>query len=133
MSYIPIFARQRNVYAGLTCCEWAFTKNECSFSGGDTQTLLVVKIYFNFMHPRAVGMQKLWALTFAPITSHLVKLSLPNILYASPHVIVFVSSPEQTRKRAFALVSQAYSSITGDDFAAFVGMPVNEAVDGMTI
>ena len=38
---------------------------------------------------------------------------------------------EQTRKRAFILVAQAYSSITGDDFAAFVGMPVNEAVDGM--
>ena len=37
---------------------------------------------------------------------------------------------EQTRKRAFLLVAQAYSSITGDDFAAFVGMPVSEAVEG---
>ena len=54
------------------------------------------------------------------------------ISYASTH-IVFVILVEQTRKRAFTLVSQAYSSITGDDFAAFVGMPVNEAVDGMTI
>ena len=62
-----------------------------------------------------------------------MKLSIPYILYAGSHVIVFVSSVEQTRKRAFALVSQAYSSITGDDFAAFVGMPVNEAVDGMPI
>ena len=41
-----------------------------------------------------------------------------------------ITPTEQTRKRAFILVAQAYSSITGDDFAAFVGMPVNEAVDG---
>ena len=38
---------------------------------------------------------------------------------------------EQTRKRPFILVAQTYSSITGDNFAAFIGMPVNETVDGM--
>ncbi|ELW63565.1 COP9 signalosome complex subunit 8 [Tupaia chinensis] len=35
---------------------------------------------------------------------------------------------EATRRRAFALVSQAYTSIVADDFAAFVGLPVEEAV-----
>ena len=40
---------------------------------------------------------------------------------------------EQTRKRAFTLIAQAYSSISGDDFAKLVGLPVNEAVDGTAI
>ncbi|EPY86121.1 hypothetical protein CB1_000327032 [Camelus ferus] len=35
---------------------------------------------------------------------------------------------DATRRRAFALVSQAYTSIVADDFAAFVGLPVEEAV-----
>ncbi|KAF3824015.1 hypothetical protein GH733_008300 [Mirounga leonina] len=35
---------------------------------------------------------------------------------------------DATRRRAFALVSQAYTSIIADDFAAFVGLPVEEAV-----
>ena len=34
-------------------------------------------------------------------------------------------------RRAFALVSQAYTSIMADDFAAFVGLPVEEAVKGI--
>ncbi|NWS17614.1 CSN8 protein, partial [Pachyramphus minor] len=38
---------------------------------------------------------------------------------------------DATRKRAFALVSQAYTSIVADDFAAFVGLPVEEAVKGV--
>nr|KAF6449930.1 COP9 signalosome subunit 8 [Molossus molossus] len=38
---------------------------------------------------------------------------------------------EATRRRAFALVSQAYTSIVADDFAAFVGLPVEEAVKGV--
>uniref|UniRef100_UPI002955CCA1 COP9 signalosome complex subunit 8 n=1 Tax=Panthera onca TaxID=9690 RepID=UPI002955CCA1 len=38
---------------------------------------------------------------------------------------------DATRRRAFALVSQAYTSIIADDFAAFVGLPVEEAVKGM--
>lgn len=41
------------------------------------------------------------------------------------------SHTEATRRRAFALVSQAYTSIIADDFAAFVGLPVEEAVKGM--
>ncbi|MGH0123969.1 UNVERIFIED_CONTAM: hypothetical protein FKN15_009481 [Acipenser sinensis] len=35
---------------------------------------------------------------------------------------------EATRRRAFGLVAQAYTSITADDFAAFVGYSVEEAV-----
>lgn len=38
---------------------------------------------------------------------------------------------DATRRRAFALVSQAYTSIVADDFAAFVGLPVEEAVKGI--
>lgn len=41
------------------------------------------------------------------------------------------SHTEATRRRAFTLVSQAYTSIIADDFAAFVGLPVEEAVKGM--
>uniref|UniRef100_A0A9L0K0J7 COP9 signalosome complex subunit 8 n=1 Tax=Equus asinus TaxID=9793 RepID=A0A9L0K0J7_EQUAS len=38
---------------------------------------------------------------------------------------------DATRRRAFTLVSQAYTSIIADDFAAFVGLPVEEAVKGI--
>nr|XP_058132868.1 COP9 signalosome complex subunit 8-like [Dasypus novemcinctus] len=38
---------------------------------------------------------------------------------------------DATRRRAFTLVSQAYTFIIADDFAAFVGLPVEEAVKGI--
>ncbi|XP_060040110.1 COP9 signalosome complex subunit 8 [Erinaceus europaeus] len=38
---------------------------------------------------------------------------------------------DATRRRALALVSQAYTSILADDFAAFVGLPVEDAVKGV--
>uniref|UniRef100_A0A670HUE7 COP9 signalosome complex subunit 8 n=1 Tax=Podarcis muralis TaxID=64176 RepID=A0A670HUE7_PODMU len=38
---------------------------------------------------------------------------------------------DATRRRAFGLVSQAYTSISADDFAAFVGLPIEEAVKGV--
>ncbi|KAM4606908.1 COP9 signalosome complex subunit 8 [Discoglossus pictus] len=38
---------------------------------------------------------------------------------------------DATRRRALSLVSQAYTSISADDFAAFVGLPVEEAVKGV--
>ena len=41
--------------------------------------------------------------------------------------LCFVS--ESTRKRAVNLVAQAYSSISGDDLAAFMGMATKEAVE----
>lgn len=37
---------------------------------------------------------------------------------------------ESTRQRAYGLVAQAYTSITAEDFAAFVGYSVEEAVKG---
>lgn len=37
---------------------------------------------------------------------------------------------DATRNRAFELVVRAYSCIGVDDFAAFMGMKVSEAVDG---
>ncbi|XP_061698105.1 COP9 signalosome complex subunit 8 [Syngnathoides biaculeatus] len=38
---------------------------------------------------------------------------------------------ESTRQRAYRLVAQAYTSITAEDFAAFVGYSVEEAVKGV--
>ena len=40
---------------------------------------------------------------------------------------------EATRERAFNLVGQAFSSINADDFAAYVGLPVNEAIQGTVL
>lgn len=45
----------------------------------------------------------------------------------SAYIYLFLDA---TRRRAFGLVSQAYTSIVADDFAAFVGLPVEEAVKG---
>uniref|UniRef100_A0A3Q3XAM3 COP9 signalosome complex subunit 8 n=1 Tax=Mola mola TaxID=94237 RepID=A0A3Q3XAM3_MOLML len=38
---------------------------------------------------------------------------------------------ESTRQRAYSLVAQAYTSIAAEDFAAFVGYSVEEAVKGV--
>uniref|UniRef100_A0A674P2V3 COP9 signalosome complex subunit 8 n=2 Tax=Takifugu rubripes TaxID=31033 RepID=A0A674P2V3_TAKRU len=38
---------------------------------------------------------------------------------------------ESTRQRAYSLVAQAYTSISAEDFAAFVGYSVEEAVKGV--
>ncbi|RXN29075.1 COP9 signalosome complex subunit 8 [Labeo rohita] len=38
---------------------------------------------------------------------------------------------ESTRRRAYGLVAQAYTSISAEDFAAFVGYSVEEAVKGV--
>lgn len=40
---------------------------------------------------------------------------------------------ESTRQRAYSLVAQAYTSITAEDFAAFVGYSVEEAVKGTKV
>ena len=44
--------------------------------------------------------------------------------------VVHASFTESTRQRAYSLVAQAYTSITAEDFAAFVGYSVEEAVKG---
>ncbi|KAI9527648.1 COP9 signalosome complex subunit 8 [Dissostichus eleginoides] len=38
---------------------------------------------------------------------------------------------KSTRQRAYSLVAQAYTSLAADDFAAFVGYSVEEAVKGV--
>ncbi|XP_073409380.1 COP9 signalosome complex subunit 8-like, partial [Dendrobates tinctorius] len=38
---------------------------------------------------------------------------------------------DATRRRAFGLVAQAYTSISADDLAAFVGLSVEDAVKGV--
>ncbi|GLD51472.1 COP9 signalosome complex subunit 8 isoform X1 [Lates japonicus] len=45
--------------------------------------------------------------------------------------VVHGSFTESTRQRAYSLVAQAYTSITAEDFAAFVGYTVEEAVKGV--
>ena len=52
---------------------------ETIIGGGSLSAYLLLKI---FLHPQAVGMQKLWAFGLAP-TSHLVKLPLPHIFLES--------------------------------------------------
>lgn len=53
-------------------------------------------------------------------------------VYLSSNVSVFHASfTEGTRQRAYSLVAQAYTSIAAEDFAAFVGYSVEEAVKGM--
>lgn len=54
---------------------------------------------------------------------HTCTLHIPNVFHAS--------STESTRQRAYSLVAQAYTSIAAEDFAAFVGYSVEEAVKGM--
>ncbi|KAM7407885.1 hypothetical protein PAMA_003578 [Pampus argenteus] len=47
------------------------------------------------------------------------------------HLIYKTDAAETTRQRAYTLVAQAYTSIAADDFAAFVGYSVEEAVKGV--
>lgn len=48
--------------------------------------------------------------------------------WSEPYKDVMTAVLDATRRRAFNLVAQAYSSISAEDFAAFIGMPVNDAV-----
>ena len=48
--------------------------------GRDTQILLAVQKIFELYALSGGGDAKNWTLSLAPITSHLVKRSLPNIL-----------------------------------------------------
>ncbi|CDQ96840.1 unnamed protein product [Oncorhynchus mykiss] len=45
-------------------------------------------------------------------------------------VPIFIPT-ETTRRRAYGLVAQAYTSIMAEDFAAFVGYSVEDAVKGV--
>ncbi|XP_027879359.1 COP9 signalosome complex subunit 8 isoform X3 [Xiphophorus couchianus] len=46
-------------------------------------------------------------------------------------LLTMMLSTESSRQRAYSLVAQAYTSITAEDFAAFVGYSVEEAVKGV--
>ncbi|XP_010784366.1 COP9 signalosome complex subunit 8 [Notothenia coriiceps] len=47
------------------------------------------------------------------------------------NVPLLIRPSESTRQRAYSLVAQAYTSLAADDFAAFVGYSVEEAVKGV--
>ncbi|CAH1789790.1 unnamed protein product [Owenia fusiformis] len=70
--------------------------------------------------------QKMWSRDYSAVYEALQK-DWPDYLKA-----VMAALLESTRQRAFTLVSQAYSSINADDFSAFMGMPVAEAVTAAT-
>ncbi|XP_064598229.1 COP9 signalosome complex subunit 8-like [Liolophura sinensis] len=70
----------------------------------------------------AVG-QKIWLRDFPGIYDSLKKD------WSEPIKNIMTALQESTRQRAFMLVSQAYSSISGDDLASFVGLPLKEAID----
>jgi len=72
----------------------------------------------------AVG-QAMWVRDFPAIYEAL------NKEWSEPVKPIMGALQESTRKRALDLVSQAYSSINGDDLAAFLGMPTKEAVDSV--
>ncbi|XP_064801196.1 COP9 signalosome complex subunit 8-like isoform X1 [Oncorhynchus masou masou] len=70
----------------------------------------------------AVG-QRIWQRDFPGIYSAIAAHQWSeNILPAMDAL------QETTRRRAYGLVAQAYTSITAEDFAAFVGYSVEEAV-----
>jgi hypothetical protein len=63
-------------------------------------------------------------------------LTIPRFNKYAQFTIVFIcflSFSEATRRRAFHLVAQAFSSINAEEFAAYLGMPVTEAVKGSSI
>ncbi|KAL4231742.1 COP9 signalosome complex subunit 8 [Mactra antiquata] len=72
-------------------------------------------------HIWAVG-QKMWQRDFPGIYETLKKD------WSESCKDIMAAVLEATRKRAFLLVAQAYSSINADEFALFMGLPVVEAV-----
>lgn len=73
----------------------------------------------------AVG-QKMWVRDFPGVYETLKKDWSEGIKPIMNAVL------EATRERALALVGQAYSSINADEFASFMGMSTNEAVQAAT-
>lgn len=70
--------------------------------------------------------QKIWQRDFPGIYS-----SIAAHQWSENIQPVMEAVRDATRRRAFVLVSQAYTSISADDLAAFVGLPVEEAVKGV--
>ncbi|KAL7866314.1 hypothetical protein SRHO_G00115610 [Serrasalmus rhombeus] len=72
----------------------------------------------------AVG-QRIWQRDFPGIYS-----AIAAYQWSETILPVMESLRESTRRRAYGLVAQAYTSISAEDFASFVGYSVEEAVKG---
>ncbi|XP_055726979.1 COP9 signalosome complex subunit 8 isoform X1 [Salvelinus fontinalis] len=73
----------------------------------------------------AVG-QRIWQRDFPGIYS-----AIAAHQWSENILPVMEALRETTRRRAYGLVAQAYTSIMAEDFAAFVGYSVEEAVKGV--
>uniref|UniRef100_A0A3B5B2I7 COP9 signalosome complex subunit 8 n=1 Tax=Stegastes partitus TaxID=144197 RepID=A0A3B5B2I7_9TELE len=73
----------------------------------------------------AVG-QRIWQRDFPGIYT-----AIAAFQWSENILPVMEALRESTRQRAYGLVAQAYTSITAEDFAAFVGYSVEEAVKGV--
>ncbi|XP_029314703.1 COP9 signalosome complex subunit 8 [Cottoperca gobio] len=73
----------------------------------------------------AVG-QRIWQRDFPGIYT-----TIAAFQWSENILPVMEALRESTRQRAYSLVAQAYTSIAADDFAAFVGYSVEEAVKGV--
>ncbi|CAM9934965.1 unnamed protein product, partial [Lampetra planeri] len=69
--------------------------------------------------------QRMWQRDFPGVYSSIGAQTWSEALQPILHAL-----REETRKRAFSLVAQAYTSISADDLAAFVGLAVPDAVKG---
>ncbi|XP_061548326.1 COP9 signalosome complex subunit 8 [Phycodurus eques] len=70
--------------------------------------------------------QHIWQRDFPGIYS-----SIAAYQWSETILTVMEALQESTRQRAYRLVAQAYTSINAEDFAAFVGYSVEEAVKGV--
>ncbi|KAM4698221.1 COP9 signalosome complex subunit 8 [Rhinophrynus dorsalis] len=70
--------------------------------------------------------QKMWQRDFPGIYASISAHQWPENIQP-----IMEAVKDATRRRAFGLVSQAYTSISADDFAAFVGLPVEDAIKGV--
>uniref|UniRef100_A0A8C2AEI4 COP9 signalosome complex subunit 8 n=1 Tax=Cyprinus carpio TaxID=7962 RepID=A0A8C2AEI4_CYPCA len=73
----------------------------------------------------AVG-QRIWQRDFPGIYA-----TIAAYQWSESILPVMEALRESTRRRAYGLVAQAYTSISAEDFAAFVGYSVEEAVKGV--
>ncbi|KAG8432572.1 hypothetical protein GDO86_016999, partial [Hymenochirus boettgeri] len=70
--------------------------------------------------------QKIWQRDFPGIYK-----SISSYQWSESIQPIIEAVRDATRRRAVGLVSQAYTSISVDDLAAFVGLPVEDAVKGV--
>uniref|UniRef100_A0A6I8QW70 COP9 signalosome complex subunit 8 n=1 Tax=Xenopus tropicalis TaxID=8364 RepID=A0A6I8QW70_XENTR len=92
--------------------------------------LVLNNVSYRIAHSELGGIwevgQKIWQRDFPGIYT-----SISACQWSEAIQPVMEAVRDATRRRAFGLVSQAYTSISADDFAAFVGLSVEEAVKGV--